>query len=441
MTSEMYRGGARAARVRAAPPGTRWTWCAPRSTWPSCSSSTSSGPRCTRPTRPTSPRRSARWRCCSGWPTGCCVGEADQGRIAVLAWRISRIARSRSARTAVAARPSRAAAYVLAHGCLHQLGCRDDSFDELARAALTSSAANACERVPHRLAGRRLDPAPAARRRRARPSGARALADRAWASTWSATTVEDAYAFSHALPYATDFGRRAAARRPSTPPGCPASPTRWCSRRCDEDDLDLLGELLMAPALLRRDWSPVQWFGWRVLCDTWGRYGFVPGPGLPPPVEGEDAAETVRRVLGTVYHTTLVGGLAVATLVSAGRAAPATPPSGPACVAPRGRPARTTSRAWLRTWHALDDDEREALAAVPAGHGAAPRRRRHRRRRDRRVPEQPVRRRPCPEPLVTQAAELVNRLALLVGRPDPPGDPPATRPAPVKDVGERRRCR
>ena len=42
----------------------------------------------------------------------------------------------------------------------------------------------------------------------------------------------------------------------------------------------------MVPAILRRDWTPVQWFGWRVLCDTWRHYGFVPGPGLPPPVEG-----------------------------------------------------------------------------------------------------------------------------------------------------------
>ncbi len=36
------------------------------------------------------------------------VGEADRGRIAVLSWRISRVARSRSARNAIAARPSRA---------------------------------------------------------------------------------------------------------------------------------------------------------------------------------------------------------------------------------------------------------------------------------------------------------------------------------------------
>ena len=339
------------------------------------------------------------------------VGEADQGRIAVLAWRISRTARSRSTRTAIVARPSRAAAHVLAHGCLHQLGCREDSFDQLARAALTSSAANACERVPYRLldvawirhlllGDDELD----------HPSLETSPIMRG--VDLVGATVEDAYAFSHALPYATDFGRRPLPRTVDT---------AWLSgtadalvlKALDEDDLDLLGELLMAPALLRRCWTPVQWFGWRVLCDTWRHYGFVPGPGLPPPVEGEDAAETARRVLGTVYHTTLVGGLAVATLVSSGQLPPATPPEGPPCVVVDVDPA-DTSRAWQRTWHALDDEERHALTAVPAGMAL------HRAVADTDVvaivgclnsPSVPA----LPEPLVTQAAELVNRLALLVG--------------------------
>ncbi len=205
------------------------------------------------------------------------VREADQGRIAVLAWRISRIARSRSNRTVVAARPSRAATHVLAHGCLHQLGCRDDSFDELARAALASTASNASERVPFRL----LDVAwvrhlllgddeldhPALE-----------LSPVGVGVDLVGTNVEDAYAFSHALRYATDFGRRA----------LPSSvDTAWLSEVTDalvlkalhEDDLELLGELLTAPALLRRDWTPVQWFGWRVLCDTWAPLRLRARPG------------------------------------------------------------------------------------------------------------------------------------------------------------------
>jgi hypothetical protein len=339
------------------------------------------------------------------------VRDADQGRIAVLAWRISRIARSRSNRAVVAARPSRAAAHVLAHGCLHQLGCRDDGFDALARAALASTASNASERVPFRLldmawvrhlmlGDQELD------------HPALELSPVGVGVDLVRTTAEDAYAFSHALRYATDFGRRALP---------PSVDTAWLSDVTDalvlkalhEDDLDLLGELLMAPALLRRDWTPVQWFGWRVLCDTWARYGFVPGPELPPPVEGEDAVETVRRVLGTGYHTTLVGGLAVATLVSTGHLPASAPPAGPQCEAPFVDP-EDDSRAWLRIWHTLYLDERQALGAVPAGIAL------HRAVDDTDVvaivdslngPSAGA----LPEPLVTQAAELVNRLALLVG--------------------------
>ncbi len=340
------------------------------------------------------------------------VGEADRGRIAVLAWRISRTARSRAARTAIAARPSRAAVHVLAHGCLHQVGCRDDAFDELARAALRSSAAHAAERVPYRL----LDVAWI----RHLLLGDDELGHPALEVSpitqgvdLVGTTIEDAYAFSHALPYATDFGRR------PLPPGVD---TAWLSgitdalvlKALDEDDLDLLGELLMAPALLRRAWTPVQWFGWQVLCDTWRHYGFVPGPGLPPQVEGEEATDTVRRVLGTVYHTTLVGGLAVATLVSTGHEPPATPPTGPPCAVAVVVDADDTSRAWLRSWHGLDDEERAVLAAVPAGMAL------HHAVADTDVvaiveclngPSVPA----LPGPLVIQAAELVNRLALLVG--------------------------
>ena len=339
------------------------------------------------------------------------VGEADQGRIAVLSWRISRVARSRSARTAIAARPSRAAAHLLAHGCLHQLGCRDDSFDELARAAMSASAANACEHVPHRA----LDAAWIRHLRLGDDELDHAALEHSPVTQGVdlvGTTVEEAYAFSRALTYATDFARRALPS--SVDPGrLSGVADALVLKALDEDDLDLLGELLMAPALLRRDWTAVQWFGWRVLCDTWGRYGFVPGPGLPPRLEGEDAVETVRRVLGTVYHTTLVGGLAVATLVSAGRLPPETPPSGPSCVAPEVD-TEDTSRAWLRSWHALEEAERQSLAAVPTGmvlHRAVAAADVVAIVQSLNSPSVTA----LPEPLVTQAAELVNRLALLVG--------------------------
>jgi len=181
-----------------------------------------------------------------------------------------------------------------------------------------------------------------------------------------------------------------------------------------EDDLDLLGELLMTPALVRAPWTSVQWFGWRVLCDTWSEHGFVPGPGLPPPVAGESAAERVRRVLGTVYHTTLVGGLAAATLVACGWLPPETPPGAASYDVQPVDPA-DRSRAWRRVWTSLEPAHRDVLGAVPAGLAL------HRAVNDVDVVAiLAALRQPgvesLPEPLVSQAAELVGRMALLVGR-------------------------
>ena len=234
-------------------------------------------------------------------------------------------------------------------------------------------------------ARRRLDPTPAPRRRRARPPGARDLADRAPASTWSARRRRGRRTPSATRCPTPPTSAAVRCRRPSTRPGCPSITDALVLKALHEDDLDLLGELLMAPALLRRDWTPVQWFGWRVLCDTWAHYGFVPGPGLPPPVEGEDAAETVRRVLGTVYHTTLVGGLAVATLVSTG-SLPAADASGRdrRATASDVDPADDLPRLAAHLAHALPRRAGGARRRTRRDR-PAPRRRRHRRRRDRGV--------------------------------------------------------
>jgi hypothetical protein len=341
------------------------------------------------------------------------TGDADRQRIVDLAGRIASLARSPEHRGVIVRRPSRAAAHLLAHACLQQLGCTDPAFDELARAALAASAAGASERVPYRL----LDVAWI--RHLLLGDGeldhpALALSPIAQGVDLVGATTEDAYAFSHALPYATDFGRHPL-------PGW--ADTRWLAgiadalvlKALDEDDLDLLGELLMVPALLRRPWSPVQWFGWRVLCDTWRYYGFVPGPGLPAATAVESTAQTRRRVLGTVYHTTLVGGLLVATLHSCGYWPPAEPPVSTGRVLPPvgGVDPADTALVWQRVWHRLDAHERADLAAVPEGmalHRALARTdvaaMLHSLRNTRAL---------LPEPLVSQSAELLNRLAIVVG--------------------------
>jgi hypothetical protein len=53
-----------------------------------------------------------------------------------------------------------------------------------------------------------------------------------------------------------------------------------------------------------------------VLERVWKEFGFVPGPGIPPPEGDETRIQKVRRVLGTVYHTTFAAGLCCATLIA-----------------------------------------------------------------------------------------------------------------------------
>ena len=246
--------------------------------------------------------------------------EEDAREIHGLARDLAPIARAPHVYRSLLMRPSRASMYALAHFCLTELEIRDERLDRLARLALRSSVNGANERVPYRM----LDAAwtrhiafdEAELQHPAVPlSPLGAGVDLLEAST------EDAYAFTHALPYATDFGRMP----------LPANLNRHnllriaealAAKALDEDDLDLLAEVLMAPAILRLEWTPTLSFAWDVLERVWNEFGFVPGPGLPPPASNETQTQTVRRVLGTTYHTCFASGLCCATLVACDSAPP-----------------------------------------------------------------------------------------------------------------------
>jgi hypothetical protein len=240
--------------------------------------------------------------------------EEDAEEIRSLARDLAPLARSPHVYRSLLLRPSRAPMHALAHFCLVELGVPDEKLDRVGRLALRSSVCAANERVPYRM----LDAAwtrhlvfgdaeldhPAIS---LSPLGAGV--DLLEAST------NDAYAFTHALPYATDFGRIP----------LPGNLDRHnllgvaealAVKALDEDDLDLLSELLMAPAILRLSWTPTLAFAWGVLERVWQEFGFVPGPGLPPPSGNETRTQAVRRVLGTVYHTTFAAGLCCATLIA-----------------------------------------------------------------------------------------------------------------------------
>ena len=252
-----------------------------------------------------------------------CTEPDDVAQVRALARDLAPLARTPRVWRSLVMRPSRAPMHAMAHLCLQALGERDDALDGVVRLALDASAAAANERVPYRL----LD---AAWTRHLALGDAELMHPALVLSPLGAgldlveATVEDAYAFTHALPYASDFAR------------VPLPPTFDSAGLMDladavavqalaDDDLDLLAEVLMAPAVLRRPWTPTLAFGWQLLDRVWSDNGFVPGPGLPDPVDGESRTQTVRRVLGTVYHSTLAAGMTCATLLAADAMPPAPP--------------------------------------------------------------------------------------------------------------------
>jgi len=211
-------------------------------------------------------------------------------------------------------RPSRAPMHTLAHFCLVDLGLPDEKLDRVARRALQSTVATANERVPYRMLDAAWTRHLAFGDEELNHSAIPLSPLGAGVDLLEATT-NDAYAFTHALPYVTDFGRLP----------LPSSLDRHnllgiaealAVKALDEDDLDLLSEVLMAPPIVRLGWTPTLSFAWAVLERVWEEYGFVPGPGVPPAPENENQTQKVRRVLGTLYHTMFASGLCCATVIA-----------------------------------------------------------------------------------------------------------------------------
>jgi hypothetical protein len=282
-------------------------------------------------------------------------GAADSEQITGLARDLAPLVRAPHVYRSLVTRPSRAPMHALAHLCLVELGVPDERLDRLARLALSASVHAANERVPYRM----LD---AAWTRHLAYGDAEldhpaiGLSPLGAGVDLLAASTEDAYAFTHALPYATDFGRLAlpAGLAPHQLLGMAEA---LAVKALDEDDLDLLAEVLMAPAILRVGWTPTLAFAWDVLDRAWQTFGFVPGPGLPPAPGIETRTQAVRRVLGTIYHTTFAAGLCCATLL----ACQALPPS--LAAGPPGKIAAPPGggSAWKASWDHCSEAAQERL--------------------------------------------------------------------------------
>jgi hypothetical protein len=281
--------------------------------------------------------------------------EEDAAEIFGLARDLAPLARSHDVYRFLIFRPSRASMYSLAHFCLGELGLPDASLDRIARQALQSSVHAANERVPYRI----LDAAWTRHIAFGDPEldhPAISLSPLGAGVDLIEATTSDAYAFTHALPYASDFGRVSLPENVDRH-NLLGIAEALAVKALDEDDLDLLAEVLMAPAILKLDWTPTLAFAWEVLDRVWKEFGFVPGPGLPPAASNETRTQTVRRVLGTVYHTTFAAGLCCATLI----ACRAEPPE--VEVGPPGdlEPPPGKGKAWKINWITSTRETQENL--------------------------------------------------------------------------------
>lgn len=211
--------------------------------------------------------------------------------------------------------PHTAVTLGIGHAALTQSGYIDDGFDSLVRRAFSSGRIHAIERLPYRAMEvqwlkSQLFQQP--------PLGFPELlpASILVAPAHPVYMAEaDCYALTHALMYLTDFGRI------GLPPS--VSPIRL-RRLLDSalawnilgENLDLLGELLMAHAFIGETGSPYARFAWHMLAATWTQFGFLPCPSLDPKQFGAlTGDEALAYAFKHTYHTTYVGGILCALLL------------------------------------------------------------------------------------------------------------------------------
>lgn len=210
---------------------------------------------------------------------------------------------------------------------------------------------------------------------------------------------DDHYAFTHALMYATDFGRR--------PEGVPAE---WVPRlvgqarsalagALDEDDYDLAGELLLTWPFLRAPGAEVESVALRVLLEVAETVGTLPSLtlGLDAPAGLDPAAATALSTYHTGYVFTALAALSATVTWSA--------PHG------TGRPLRDAwpGHGWRPGWLVVPAASRSA-DPLPL---EASLRRAVREHRFADVAAQLRRPGTLATPTTRQALELLHRLSLL----------------------------
>ncbi|KRB85449.1 hypothetical protein ASE00_01230 [Sphingomonas sp. Root710] len=122
-------------------------------------------------------------------------------------------------------------------------------------------------------------------------------------------TEADAYAVTHAILYATDFGR--------APPPASLDRTRLSEMVHEgiawsmvSEDFDLLIEYLMCAACLGETGGPAACLGWHVVDRIWKQLGFLPGPTFDPQeFRARSGPAADAYACEQMYHTNFVAGM------------------------------------------------------------------------------------------------------------------------------------
>ena len=222
--------------------------------------------------------------------------------------------------------PAHARDHSIGHIILSHLGYPDPRVDALLSRTLAMGPNFGPERPPHRVLeqswlARLWDVVEPPTRR-----DADLVADSMLGRPMDAlgSTRQDIYAFTHAVMYASDLGKREIVGLRS-PAAIVADADAALAHSLDANDFDLTAEVLMTWPMLGLAWSPAATFAFGILADLQDALGFLPGL-VPSETRYLPSAvhDPSRIALTTSYHSTYVMGFLCAAALAPGREPPAT---------------------------------------------------------------------------------------------------------------------
>ena len=211
--------------------------------------------------------------------------------------------------------PHTAVTFGISHFALSRMGYGDAAFGRTVEAAFRSRQVYAIERLPYRTMETRwlqsllLKDQPAC------------FDDLLPASILQSEThpmrmsTSDSYALTHALMYVTDFGNQPLPNNLKI--GYLESMIdQLIAAQIVNENLDVLGELLMSAIFLDRPWSVRAQFAWHFLVETWKQYGFLPSPSFEAVEYNKLSAEDIYAyAFKHTYHTIYVGAILCSLVV------------------------------------------------------------------------------------------------------------------------------